>query len=203
MSTRLYGNKIGMTRVYDGDVSTPVTVIQVLPNHVVEVKDPDKHGYAAFKVACGRERRRIKSKSVRGEYQRADVAPRQSLREMPPVDGVAVGGAITVEQLDAARAVDVSAVSKGRGFAGVMRRYNFKGHCASHGTKGHRVPGAIGCRMDPGRVFKNKRMPGHYGAKRITVRNLDIVDVDAERHLVLVKGSVPVPKGGLVSLQQD
>ncbi|TVR41422.1 MAG: 50S ribosomal protein L3, partial [Planctomycetota bacterium] len=159
----IYGTKVGMTRVYDGDIATPVTVIRVIPNEVVEVKTADKHGYAALKVACGDRRKKAKGKPVAGEYTKADIAPRQFLREIPVVDGAEVGAKVGVDQFDQARLVDVTAVSKGKGFAGVMKRHNFSGHRATHGTQKHRGPGAIGCRMDPGKVFKNKKMAGHMG----------------------------------------
>jgi large subunit ribosomal protein L3 len=204
MTKQLYGTKLGMTRVFQGDVATPVTVIQVLPNQVVEVKTVAKHGYAALKVACGPERKlkRLK-KGVRGEFAKTDVPPRQYLREIPAVEGKEVGRTVTVgEVFVAGTIVDVSAVSKGHGFAGVMKRHNFGGHCTSHGVQKHRGGGSIGCRMDPGKVHKNKRMGGHFGVDMVTIRNLDLIQVDAERHLLLVKGSVPGPRGGLVSVRQ-
>lgn len=202
MAVAIYGTKVGMTRVYDGDVETPVTVIEVQPNEVVEVRTKDKHGYDAFKVACGPKKKKL-SKALAGEYKKADVAPRRFLREIPAVDGVEIGGRVTVEVINAEANVDVHANSKGRGFAGGMKRHNFAGQPASHGvTKSHRGVGAIGCRMDPGKVFKNKKMPGHYGDKQITVSNLRIVKVDAENNLLLIKGSVPGPNGGLVNISQ-
>ncbi|MHC5067936.1 MAG: 50S ribosomal protein L3 [Planctomycetota bacterium] len=201
MSVALYGTKVGMTRVFDGDVAVPVTVIQVDPNEVVEIKSADKHGYAALKVACGPKKRKL-SKSVSGEFKKADVAPRRFLREIPLVDGVEVGGRVGVDVLTAETNCDVTATSKGRGFAGVMKRYNFAGGPATHGSQFHRRPGSIGCRMDPGKVFKNKKMPGHYGVEQVTVRNLSIVKVDIENNLVLIKGAVPGPNGGLVSIRQ-
>lgn len=191
-----------MTRVYDGDVETPVTVIEVQPNEVVELRTQDKHGYEAFKVACGPKKKKI-TKALAGEFKKADVAPRRFLREIPSVDGVELGGKVTVDVINPEAKVQVRAASKGRGFAGVMKRHNFAGQPASHGvTKSHRGPGAIGCRMDPGRVFKNKKMPGHYGDKFITVSNLRVVKVDAENNLLLIKGSIPGPNGGLVNISQ-
>lgn len=198
----IYGTKIGMTRIYDGDVATPVTVIRVIPNEVVEVKTADKHGYAALKVACGDRRKKAKNKPSAGEFTKVDIAPRQFLREIPVVDGVEVGAKVGVDQLSPERVVDVTAVSKGKGFAGVMKRHNFGGHRATHGTQKHRGPGAIGCRMDPGKVFKNKRMAGHMGSEQVTVRNLAIVRIDADQELLVLKGAVPGPNGGLVGIRQ-
>lgn len=197
----VYGTKVGMTRVYDGDVATPVTVVEVLPNDVLEVKEAGA-GAVAVKVACGPSKRKI-AKPLAGEYKKAGVEQyRQFLREVPAVDGVEAGGQVTVAVLDPDKPIDVIGTSKGRGFAGVMKRHNFGGHRATHGTQKHRGPGSIGCRMDPGKVFKNKRMAGHFGVDRVTVRNLAIVSIDTERHLVAIRGSVPGPNGGLVCLRQ-
>ena len=203
MSVAVWGTKVGMTRIYDGDQETPVTVVQVDPNEVVEVKTEEKHGYAALKVACGPLKNKNKvSKALAGEYAKADVAARRFLREIPVVDGVEAGGKVTVEALSLEGTCDVVGTSKGRGFAGVMKRHGFSGLPATHGAKGHRHGGSIGCRMDPGKVFKNKRMPGHFGAERVTIKNLQIVKIDAEENLVLIRGSIPGPNGGLVSIRQ-
>jgi large subunit ribosomal protein L3 len=201
MTVAIYGTKVGMTRIFDGDVAVPVTVIEVLPNEVVEVKTLEKNGHAALKVAVG-PRKRKHNKALAGEYKKADVAPRRFLREVPVVDGLAAGGKLTLAALDQAVLVDVSGLIKGRGFAGVMKRHNFSGHKATHGTCKHRGPGSIGCRMDPGRVFKNKRMAGHWGDEQVTVRNLKIVNIDAEKNLVVLKGAIPGPNGGLVAIKQ-
>jgi large subunit ribosomal protein L3 len=202
MGIAVYGTKVGMTRVYDGDVVTPVTVIEVQSNDVVEVKTADKHGYQALKVAVGPAKKKV-CKPLAGEFAKAEVKPRRFLREVPAVDGVELGGQVTIGLLDESKLVDATAITKGRGFTGVMKRYNFAGHKDSHGaTKSHRGPGSIGCRMDPGKVFKNKKMAGQYGVEQVTVRNLRIVKVDADRNLVLIKGAVPGPNGGLVNLRQ-
>ncbi|MBA3708314.1 MAG: 50S ribosomal protein L3 [Planctomycetes bacterium] len=201
----LYGTKVGMTRVFDGDVVVPVTVIQVLPNEVVEVKTAGKHGHDAIKVAVGPKKRKP-NKALAGEYKKADVAPRRFLREIP-VDGSEsdlkkAGAKRTVAMLDLAKLVDVSGLIKGRGFAGVVKRHNFGGHKMTHGAMGHRTPGSIGCRMDPGRVWKGKRMAGHWGNEQVTVKNLKIVSIDAEQHLVVLRGAVPGPTGGLIAIKQ-
>ena len=201
MPVALWGTKVGMTRIYDGDVAVPVTVVEIQPNEVVEVKTEDKHGYTGLKVACGPKKRKT-SKALAGEYKKADVAARRFLREVPEVDGVELGGKLTVESLNAEASVDVSGTSKGRGFAGVMKRWNFGGGRDGHGGKRPRGGGSIGCRMDPGKVFKNKKMAGHYGDERITVRNLAIVKIDPENNLVVIKGSIPGPNGGLVNIRQ-
>ena len=201
MTVAIYGTKVGMTRIFDGDVAVPVTVIEVLPNEVVEVKTEAKNGHTALKVAVGPKKRKH-NKALAGEYKKADVAPRRFLREVPVVDGLAAGGKLTVAALKQGVLVDVSGLIKGRGFAGVMKRHNFSGHKATHGTCKHRGPGSIGCRMDPGKVFKNKRMAGHWGDEQVTVRNLKIITIDAEKNLVVLKGAIPGPNGGLVAIKQ-
>ncbi len=206
MAVAIYGTKVGMTRVFDGDVAVPVTVIQVLPNDIVEVKTEEKHGHSAVKIAVGPKRRKP-SKAIAGEFKKADVAPRRFLREVPIPEGlkqedVKLGAKLQVSLLDVKKLVSVTGDTKGRGFTGVMKRHNFGGHKMTHGTMGHRTPGSIGCRMDPGRVFKNKRMAGHYGDEQVTVKNLKIVTIDAESHLVVIKGAIPGPNGGLVAIKQ-
>ena len=199
----IYGTKVGMTRVFDGDVAVPVTVIQVLPNEVVEVKTMEKHGHSAIKVAVGPARKKP-SKAVAGEFKKADVSPRRFLREVPVIEGVETkaGAKLTVANLDTAKLVDISGIIKGRGFAGVMKRHNFKGHKMTHGSMSHRGPGSIGCRMDPGRVFPGMRMAGHWGNEQVTIKNLKIVSLDTEQHLVVIRGAIPGPNGGLVAIKQ-
>lgn len=201
MTVELYGTKVGMTRVFDGDTAVAVTVIELQPNEVVEVKTAEKHGYAALKVAIG-PRRRKPSKALAGVFKKADVAPRRFLREIEMVEGVEAGGKVSLELLEAGKLVDVVGKIKGRGFTGVMKRHNFSGHKATHGTCKHRGPGSIGCRMDPGKVFKNKRMAGHWGDEQVTIRNLKIVSVDKDKNLVVLAGAIPGPNGGLVAIKQ-
>lgn len=203
MTIALYGKKIGMTRIFDGENAVPVTVIECQPNEVVEVKTAEKHGHDAIKVAVGR-RKRVVSKPIAGEYKKADVAPREALREVPVPAGVEAkaGVKLTVSNLDTKKLCDVTGDTKGRGFAGVMVRWNFKGHKMTHGSMNHRGPGAIGCRMDPGRVRPGLKMAGHYGDEQVTIRNLKIVSIDLEANLVVVKGAIPGPRGALVRIRQ-
>ena len=210
MPVALYGTKVGMTRVFDGDIAVPVTVIQCSPNEVVEIKTEDKHGHSALKVGVGPKRRKP-SKAVAGEFKKADVAPRRFMREVPvPTDAkgqpkveIKAGTKITVTVLDQAKLCDVVGTNKGRGFAGVVKRHNFGGANASHGHMGQRRPGSIGCRMDPARVFPGMRMAGHWGNEQVTIKNLKIVSIDAEQNLVVVKGAIPGPNGGLVTIKQN
>lgn len=201
MPVAIWGTKVGMTRVFEGDKATSITVVQVMPNEVLEVKTKDHHGYAALKVAVGQAKRKV-AKPLAGEFKKADVAPRRFMREIPMIEGVVVGGKVTVERLTKGAVIDVIGHTKGRGFAGVIRRHNFKGHKQTHGTQQHNHPGSIGCRMDPGRVHKGKRMAGHYGNEQVTIKNLSIFDIDPEQHLVLIRGAIPGPNGGLVNIRQ-
>lgn len=203
MTVALYGTKVGMSRIYDGEVAVPVTVIQCLPNEVVEVKSMTKHGFDALKVAVGKPRRKA-SKPVAGEFKKADVAIRQALREVPVATGVEAkaGVKLTVVLLDAKKLCDVVGKSKGRGTTGCMKKWNFAGQGASHGAMGERLPGAIGARMDPARVALGHKMAGRWGNEQVTVRNLKIVSIDAENHLVLLRGAIPGPNGGLVEIKQ-
>lgn len=205
--TTIFGTKVGMTRVFDGNNSVAVTVIECLPNDIVELKTVEKHGHAAIKVAVGAKRRKP-TKPLAGEFKKADVAPRRFLREVPvpaslKAEDVKLGARLQVTLLDTKKLISVTGDIKGRGFTGVMKRHNFKGHKMTHGTMGHRGPGSIGCRMDPGRVWKGKRMAGHYGGdEQVTISNLKIVSIDAESHLVVVAGAIPGPNGGLVAIKQ-
>ena len=196
----LYGTKIGMTRVYDGENAVPVTVIEVIPNEVIEVKAAAEKA-DVLRVAVGGVRKNV-SKPLAGEYKKAGVAPRQFMREVPVAGEAVVGAKLTVSLLDAKKLVDVVGHNKGRGFAGVMKRWNFKGHKATHGTMGHRTPGSVGCRMDPGKTFKGQKMAGHWGVEQVTVKNLKIVSIDTEHNLVVLKGAVPGPNGGLIAIAQ-
>ena len=203
MPVAIYGTKVGMSRVYDGEVAVPVTVIQCLPNEVVEVKNKDKHGFDALKVAVGKRRRKA-SKPIAGEFKKADVAIRQAMREVPVANGVEAkaGAKLTVSILDQKKLCDVVGNTKGRGFTGVMKRWNFAGQGASHGAMGERLPGAIGCRMDPSRVALGHHMAGRFGNEQVTIKNLKIVSIDSEHHLVVVKGAIPGPNGALVEIKQ-
>ncbi len=198
----LYGTKVGMTRVYEGETAVAVTVIECTPNEVIQIKTQANDGVDSLKVAVGRKQKNV-SKPVAGEYKKAGVAVRQALREVPVAGDAKPGAQLTVTLLDPKKLCDVTGHNKGRGFAGVMKRHNFSGHKATHGTMGHRLPGAIGCRMDPGKVFKGQRMAGHWGMEQVTIKNLRIVSIDAEKNLVVVKGAVPGPTGGLIAITQN
>ena len=201
MTIGLVGRKCGMTRIFtDAGESVPVTVVEVLANRVTQVKG-DKDGYRAVQVTYGKRRPQLLSKALAGHYAKAKVEPGRSLVEFRLEKGEAAdlqaGAEFTAAIFKAGQLVDVTGTTIGKGFAGVMKRHNFAGGYASHGASlSHRVPGSIGQRQTPGRVFPGKRMSGHMGVRRRTVENLKIVQVDAERNLLLVSGAVPGAEGG-------
>ncbi len=201
MTIGIVGRKAGMTRVFTeaGD-SIPVTVIECTPNRVTQVKTVETDGYRAVQVTAGEKKSSHVSKPLAGHFKKAGVAAGRGLWEFRLNDGqgddLAPGAEITVTSFEGVKAVDVSGVSIGKGFAGVQKRWNFGGGRASHGNSlSHRVPGSIGQRQSPGKVWKGKKMAGHMGSDNITALNLDVVRIDAERNLLLVKGAVPGHKG--------
>lgn len=201
----LVGEKVGMTQVWDDDNRVvPVTVVRVAPLRVVQVKTPERDGYSALQVAYGRRDAKKLTRPLAGHYATAGVEPGVRLVELRLDDtsGFEVGQELGVDLLEAGDRIDVTAVSRGKGFAGAMKRHNFSGQKASHGAhRIHRAPGAIGACATPARVFKGTRMAGRMGGQRVTTLNLQVVDVDPEAGLVLVKGAVPGPKGGRVVLR--
>jgi large subunit ribosomal protein L3 len=206
MAIGLVGRKAGMTRIFTDDGSSiPVTVIEVEPNRVTYVRTPEKEGYAAIQVTAGEARRNRVSKPEAGHFAKANVPAGRGLWEFR-LDGqaheFAVGTELTVGQFEAGQRVDVQGVSKGKGYAGTIKRWNFRGQDATHGNSiSHRVPGSIGQNQTPGRVFKGKKMSGHMGHVNVTTQNLEVVRVDAERNLLLLKGAVTGPAGGDVYIR--
>jgi large subunit ribosomal protein L3 len=204
MAIGLVGRKCGMTRVFtDAGDSVPVTVVELLPNRVTQVKTSERDGYRAVQVSYGTRRPQLLSKAVAGHYAKANIAPGRALVEFRLRDGddaeLQPGAELKVERFSAGQLVDVTGITIGKGFAGVMKRHNFAGGYASHGhSVSHRVPGSIGQRQTPGRVFPGKRMSGHMGVVRRTTENLKVVGVDAARNLLLISGAVPGAKGGQV-----
>jgi len=202
MTIGLIGRKAGMTRVFtDAGESIPVTVIEALPNRVTQVKGVETDGYRAIQVAYGDRKPSRLGRPLTGHYAKAKVSPGQSLVEFRLADGegadLVPGAELKVGMFTAGQMVDVAGTTIGKGFAGTIKRHNFAGGPASHGASVfHRAPGSIGQRQTPGRVFPGKRMSGHMGNQRRTIENLRIVEVDAERNLLLVRGAVPGAPGG-------
>jgi len=199
----LLGKKLGMTQVWDeNNKLVPVTVIEISPNVVTQIRSKEIDGYAGVQIAAGAIDPRKVNKPAAGHFDKAGVTPRRHLTELRTADAAdyALGQELTVDGVfEAGTKVDVMGTSKGKGFAGVMKRHNFKGVSASHGShRNHRKPGSIGASSTPSRVFKGMRMAGRMGGERVTVLNLKVHAVDAEKGLLLVKGAVPGAKGRLV-----
>jgi large subunit ribosomal protein L3 len=198
----LLGTKLGMTQVWDANNKlVPVTVVEIAPNVVTQVRTAEKDGYAAVQIAYGAIDPRKVTKPLGGHFEKAGSTPRRHLTEVRTADAAEYtpGQHIAVDIFEAGQLVDVVGTSKGKGFAGVMKRHNFKGVSASHGShRNHRKPGSIGASSTPSRVFKGMRMAGRMGGERVTVMNLTVHSVDLEKGLLLVKGAVPGARGRLV-----
>ena len=207
MKIGLVGRKRGMTRIFteEGN-SIPVTVIEVSPNRVTQVKDEETDGYRSIQVTFGRKRANLVNRPVGGHYAKAGVEAGEGLWELRLPAGedgaVEAGSELKVDMFEAGELVDVTGTSKGKGFAGTVKRHNFRMQDATHGNSlAHRAPGSIGQCQTPGRVFKGKKMAGQMGDERVTTQNLEIVRVDTERNLLLIKGAVPGAAGGAVMVR--
>ncbi|QKK03252.1 MAG: 50S ribosomal protein L3 [Pseudomonadota bacterium] len=207
MAIGLVGRKRGMTRIFteDGN-SVPVTVIEVSPNRITQIRDAENDGYAAIQVTCGNRRTSLVSRPLAGHFAKAGVEAGEGLWEFrvegDEGEGLEIGAELTVERFEAGQKVDVTGTTKGKGFAGVVKRHNFRMQDATHGNSlSHRAPGSIGQCQTPGRVFKGKKMAGHMGDERQTTLNLRVVKVDSERNLLLIRGAVPGAKGGHVMIR--
>lgn len=207
MKIGLIGRKRGMTRVFtqEGD-AVPVTVIEVDPNRITQVKSEEQDGYRSIQVTFGQRRASLLNKPLSGHFAKAGVEAGEGLWEfrLPSGEGadLATGAELKVDMFAAGERVDVTGTSKGKGFAGTVKRHNFRTQDATHGNSvSHRAPGSIGQNQSPGRVFKGKKMSGHMGDERVTTQNLEIVRVDAERNLLLIKGAVPGATGGTVMVR--
>jgi large subunit ribosomal protein L3 len=201
-SKGLLGKKLGMTQVWDANNKLiPVTVVEITPNVVTQLRTPEIDGYSAVQIAFGAIDPRKVNKPTTGHFDKAGVTPRRHLTEVRTADAAeyALGQEIAVDIFEAGQKVDVVGTSKGKGFAGVMKRHNFKGVSSSHGShRNHRKPGSIGASSTPSRVFKGMRMAGRMGGDRVTAMNLIVHSVDLEKNLILVKGAVPGARGRIV-----
>ncbi|MCM5551549.1 50S ribosomal protein L3 [Pleomorphomonas sp. NRK KF1] len=202
MRSGVIAQKVGMTRVYnDAGEHVPVTVLKLENCQVVAHRTEEKNGYTALQLGAGTVKVKNVSKAMRGHFAVAQVEPKRELAEfrVSPENLIEVGAELTADHFVAGQFVDVTGTSIGKGFAGAMKRWNFHGGRATHGNSvSHRVLGSTGQRQDPGKVFKNKKMPGHLGDERVTTQNLKIVRTDADRGLILVEGAVPGAKGGWI-----
>jgi large subunit ribosomal protein L3 len=201
----LLGTKLGMTQVWgEGNVLVPVTVLEVTPNVVTQIRTPEKDGYTAVQIAAGAIDPRKANKPATGHFEAAGVTPRRHLTEVRTANAAeyTLGKELRVDVFEAGKKVDVVGTSKGKGTAGVMKRHNFRGVSSSHGShRNHRKPGSIGASSTPSRVFKGMRMAGRMGHERTTVLNLVVHAVDTEKNLLLVKGAVPGPRGRIVFIR--
>lgn len=205
MNIGLLGRKIGMTRVFTAEgASVPVSVVEVKPNRISQLKSLDTDGYTAIQLTGGSKKASRVSKPQAGHFAKAEVEAGDMLMEclVEDIGAYTCGQVLSVQDVfEAGQFVDVAATSKGKGFAGTVKRHNFRTQDASHGnSRSHRVPGSIGQNQSPGRVFKGKKMAGHMGARRVTTQSLEVVRVDSERNLVLIKGAIPGAPGARVEI---
>ena len=203
MTKFIIGKKSGMTQLFDdsGNV-VPATVIEVEPMYVLQNKTVEKDGYKAVKVASGAVREKLVTKPVKGQYKASDIEPKKYIREFESDEEFALGQEIKVSDMFAVGdKVDVSGVSKGKGFQGNIKRHGQKGGPSGHGSMYHRRVGSMGATSTPGRVVPGKKMPGHMGAVNCTVQNLSVVMVDGDRGILVIRGAIPGPKGGIVTVQ--
>ncbi len=204
MINAIYGKKIGMTQLFDEDGKViPVTVIEAAPNKVCQVKTTATDGYEAVQLGFGTIKEQKVNKPMAGHFTKQGVEPVRYLREVRVADGAehTVGEEVTVANFAEVKKVDVTGTSKGKGFAGVMRRYGFGGGPGGHGAHFHRAPGSVGQCAYPSRVFKGVRLPGHMGCDTVTTKNLEVVRVDEDMNLIMLKGAVPGGKNGVVRIR--
>ena len=204
MVPTILGRKLGMTQVWsEDDRLVPVTVIEAGPCVITQVKTTKRDGYDAVQIGFGEIAERKVNKPMAGHFEKAGVDAKRFLTEVrcDESDSHKAGQAITVESFADAKSVHVTGVSKGKGFAGVMKRHNFSGGRGGHGSHSHRIPGSVGQCATPSRIFRGKKLPGHMGTDTVTVRNLDVVRIDAEQNLLLVRGAVPGGKGALLTIR--
>ena len=202
MKKGLIGKKIGMTQIFDENGNViPVTVVEAGPCTVTQIKTMENDGYEAIQVGFGDVKVSRVNKPMKGHFDKADVAPKKTLKEfrLESIDGIEVGNILKADTFEVGEIVDVKGTSKGHGTAGAIKRWNFSRLRMTHGTgPNHRHAGSLGACSSPSRVFKGKKMAGHYGHEAVTVQNLKVVKVDAEANLIAIKGAIPGPKGGIV-----
>ena len=206
MKKAILGKKVGMTQIFDENGRViPVTVVEAGPCVVVQKKTVETDGYDAIQVGFGELREKLVNKPRRGHFAKAGVSLRRTLKEfrMEDVANYNVGDEIKVDTFEIGDKVDVSGVSKGKGFQGRIKRWNASRGPMSHGSKFHRAPGSMGAASDPSRTFKNKRMPGHMGAKNTTVLNLEVVKIMPEKNIILIKGGIPGPNKGTIVIRNS
>jgi large subunit ribosomal protein L3 len=204
MEIGIIGKKLGMTQIFSEDgEAVAVTVIEAEPSVVIQKKTSDKDGYEAIQLGFGRVKQKNVTKALQGHYKKADKGLFRLLREFRTASDVyEIGQELKVDLFKAGDYVDITGTSKGKGFAGVMKRHGFRGGRATHGSMFHRAPGSIGASADPSRVFKGKKLPGHMGSERVTIQNMMVWAVRPEQNLLLVKGAIPGGKNGIVLIKR-
>ncbi|MDD3277578.1 MAG: 50S ribosomal protein L3 [Lachnospiraceae bacterium] len=205
MKKAILATKVGMTQIFNEDgAAIPVTVLQAGPCVVTQVKTQDNDGYSAVQVGFGEKREKLVNKPMKGQFEKAGVSYKRYLKEFKfdDAESYALGQEIKADIFEAGDKIDATAISKGKGFQGAIKRHNQSRGPMAHGSKYHRHAGSNGSCSDPSKVFKGKKMPGHMGHKQITIQNLEIVRVDGENNLLLVKGAVPGPKKSLVTIKE-
>lgn len=205
MKKGLIGKKLGMTQVFSDEGAIPVTVIEAGPCVVIQKKTAGKDGYEAIQVGFGRKRPKNVTKPLQGHYKKADKGLFRYLKEfrVESSDQYELGSELTAEVFEVGDYVDITGTSKGRGFAGVVKRHGFRGGRATHGSMFHRAPGSIGASADPSRVLKGRKLPGHMGDQRVTVQNLTVLGIRPEMNIILVKGAVPGSNNGIVLIRES
>lgn len=205
MAIGLLGKKIGMSQVYNdkGDI-VPITLIEAGPCDILQVKTEQNDGYSAIQIGFGDKKEKSSTKAEIGHCKKANMSPKRYIKELSVgiEDQYEVGQRLTASVFEGVDKLDVSGTSKGKGYAGVMKRWGFRGGPATHGSTTHRGPGSIGAGTDPGRVLKGRKMAGRMGGVRATVKNVEVVKIDVDNNLICVKGAVPGPKGGYVTLKK-
>ncbi|MDR5659552.1 50S ribosomal protein L3 [Serpentinicella sp. ANB-PHB4] len=201
----IVGKKIGMTQVFNQDGTVvPVTVVEVEPNVVTQVKTVEKDGYNAVQIGYATIREKLVNKPKKGHFEKAGVTPKRKVKEfrVGSVEDFSIGQELSVDIFQEGTKVDVTGITKGKGFQGVIKRHGQSRGPMSHGSRYHRRPGSMGASAYPGKVFKGKKLPGQMGTVQVTIQNLEVVKVDAEKNVVLVKGAVPGPKRGVITIKQ-
>ena len=206
MSKTLIGKKVGMTQIFDEKGAViPVTVIEAGPCTVVQVKNTETDGYNAIQLGFGSVKEKKLNKPLKGSFKKANIEPKKHLREfrLDSVEGVTVGSELKADVFEAGEKVDIQGITKGKGFQGVIKRHSQHRGPMGHGSMYHRRPGSMGPTSTPGRVFKGKKLPGHMGVDTVTIQNLEVVRVDLDKNVLLVKGSVPGNKGSILKIKKS
>ncbi|MBM7623982.1 50S ribosomal protein L3 [Sporohalobacter salinus] len=206
MTREILGKKVGMTQIFDDEGEViPVTVIEAGPCSIIQKKTEQRDGYSAIQLGFGEAKKSKMNKPLKGHFDKYDVEPKEYIREVKvnEEDEYEVGDEIKADIFEVGERVDVTGTSKGKGFSGTVKRWNFNLGPKTHGSRNYRLPGSIGASADPARVFKGKKMPGRMGREKVTIQNLEVAKVDSEKNIIAVRGAIPGPKKGLVRIKES